>query len=261
MTNPPNTTYRTPDGTTVAFERCGEGGPDLLLLPGLLGSVSQWRRMLPALAARHRVVVADLRGHGASTTPAARLSPADMSADMCGLLDHLGIARAHVAGYSLGGYIGMLMALRAPERVAGVHLHATKFFWTPKAVDGALRQLEPEAIASRVPAYAEALARDHGAARWSALARQAADLVTRMPDDGLDEADAARVVCPVRVSVGDRDELVPVEEAVRLYRAIPGAELQVLPGVRHPLASVDPAGFAAGVVAWVAATGGLSSED
>jgi len=247
----PELAYRTPDGTAIAYERHGAQGTDVLLLPGLLGAMSQWRPMLPALSAGHRIVLADLRGHGASPSPAAELRPDDMAADALGLLDHLGISRAVVAGYSLGGYVGLLMALRAPERVAGVLMHGTKVYWTPEAAAGTLRQLDPEAIAAKVPAYAAALARDHGEG-WAEVVRRAARLVERMPSEGLEEAEAARVACPVRVSVGDRDELVPVGEAVRLYRALPGASLQVLPGVRHPLSSADPAGFAAGVGAFVA---------
>lgn len=234
------------DGTNIYYELVGEqtDGDYLLLLPGLLGAISaQWRNFQPALAGKYRLVSMDLRGHGLSENRRPQLLPERMVQDIVGLLDHLGVEGTHVAGYSLGGYLGLMLALHQPRRVYSLLMHATKFYWSAEAVEKIKRQLDPDKIAERAPAYANQLAEEHGASRWRALARQGGDLVAYTHEQGLTEGMAGRTQCRVLVSVGDRDELVPLTEALRLSRVIPEGELLVLPGVRHPFPSVRPVPF------------------
>lgn len=230
-----------PDGVAIYYETHGNAGiaPPIVLLPGLLGTVEgQWAGYGEALAATYPVVAMDLRGHGRSDDGSGALTLDALLGDVTGLLDHLGIARCHVAGYSLGGYLGFLLGLRRPDAVLTLFMHGTKFYWTPAAVAGTLRQLDPDAIVARVPAYAAQLAREHGTDRWPARVRAAAEFVAGMAEAQVPEAEAAAVRCPVIVSVGDRDELVPVDEAVRLRAALPDAGLLVLPRVRHAFNTV-----------------------
>lgn len=230
------------DGTELYFELFGgQDGekPVLLLLPGLLGSIStQWRNFIRPLSADYRLILLDLRGHGRSGNAADNLRPQRMVQDIIGLLDNLQINSAHIAGYSLGGYLGLLLAQSAPRRVRTLLMHATKFYWTPESAQSMSRQLDPEAMAEKVPTYADQLVQEHGARQWRDLVRQAADLVNFLVTNGLKERDVANLVTPLLVSVGERDELVPVAEAQRLSRVIEKAELIVLPGVRHPYATL-----------------------
>ncbi len=233
--------WRAADGVEIYYETHGTvgAGAPCVLLPGLLGSVAgQWAAHVDALSATHPVVAMDLRGHGRSGDGAGGLTLGDLAGDVAGLLDHLGVGPAHVVGYSLGGYLGILLGLRRPERVRTLFMHGTKFYWTPEAVAATLRQLDPDAIAARVPAFAAQLAAEHGAERWPARVRAAAAFVARMDAAQLPEAEAAGLRCPVVVSVGDRDELVPVDEAARLRAALPDAGLLVLPRVRHAFGTV-----------------------
>lgn len=231
------------DGTVINYEQHGQdaGKPVLLLLPGLLGSIGrQWHNFLPALTGEFRVILADLRGHGRSGNEGAALDPDRMVQDMAGLLDSLGHEAVHVAGYSLGGYLGLMLALHQPRRVTSLLMHATKFYWTTEAVNTMRQQLDPDQMAEKVPGYATRLAQEHGGRHWRELVRQAADLVGVIADKGVTENMAGQAQCPVMVSVGDRDELVHLPEAQRLSRVIPRGQLLVLPGVRHPYATVRP---------------------
>ncbi|MEW5838307.1 MAG: alpha/beta fold hydrolase [Pseudomonadota bacterium] len=104
------------------YEILGQGEP-LIILHGLFGSSANWRSVASALSSperpghgRWQVILPDLRNHGASPhTPAHRYL--DMVSDTLGLMDALGLPRAHLLGHSLGGKAAMLMASRAPERV------------------------------------------------------------------------------------------------------------------------------------------------
>lgn len=231
--------WKADDSSSISYEVHGNRqAPTLLLLPGLLGATNQWQRFLPALVADFRLILVDLRGHGRSENRATTLEPEQMVQDIAGLLDHLGINEIHIAGYSLGGYLGLMLHLNQPRRVPTLLMHATKFYWNEEAISRMRRQLDPDTLAEKVPSYATQLATDHGAIRWRNLVRQAADLVAQLGQSGLTEGMAHRAQIPVLVSVGDRDELIPLAEAQRLSRVFPNGKLLVLPGVQHPLASV-----------------------
>jgi pimeloyl-ACP methyl ester carboxylesterase len=234
-------TWTADDGTEINFELHGAGTKRdaLLLLPGLLGSVSsQWHSFLRPLSADFRLVLMDLRGHGRSTNQASSLSPDDMVQDIAGLLSHLQISAINVAGYDLGGYLGLLLALNNPNLVKTLLMHATKFYWTRDGAAKMREQLDPNRMATKVPTYADQLVQEHGARNWRELVRQAADLVGGLAQDGVSEAVLGGTKCPVIVSVGDRDGMVPLPEAQRLSRVIPGGKLLVLPGVSHAFRSV-----------------------
>ena len=101
-------------------------------------------------------------------------------------------------------------------------------------------QLDPDRLTEQAPAYAAQLSNEHGAARWRELARQSADLVAYLQLNGLSEEDLRDIGCPVLIAVGDRDQLVPLPEAARLSRIIPGAGLLVLPHTAHPFLALRP---------------------
>ena len=228
-------TYKADDGTLINYEQFSEPSSreNLLLLPGLIGSISsQWRQFVPSLTPQYRVILADLRGHGHSENKAPNLMPERMMHDIIGLLDSLHIDQVHVAGYSLGGYLGLLLHLNQPRRVQTLLMHATKYYWNEESVKKMGSQLDPDALSEKVPQYANQLAQEHGS-RWRKLVRQAAELVHHTWKDGLTENMVSQTQCPVLVSVGDRDELVQIPEALRLSRIIRLGELIVLPGVKH----------------------------
>jgi pimeloyl-ACP methyl ester carboxylesterase len=240
------TSWRADDGTEINFSVYGSKTHDntLLLLPGLLGALnSQWRNFIRPLSADFRIVAMDLRGHGRSKNNANDLNPERMVNDISGLLEYLNFETVHIAGYSLGGYLGLMLALKEPRRVSTLMMHASKFYWTKEAVDKMQDQLNPDSMAEKVPAYADLLVQAHGARHWRILVRQAADLVAYLSDNGLTERMVSHTQCPVLVSVGDEDKMVPVTEALRLSRVLPKGQLIVLPGVNHPYRTIKKTPF------------------
>ena len=102
----------------------GEGDP-LLLVMGFGGDHLAWGLQMPAFAARHRVIAFDNRGVGQTGAPDAPYTTLEMADDAVGLLDALGIERAHVLGVSMGGMIAQELALNHPGRVRTLQLHCT----------------------------------------------------------------------------------------------------------------------------------------
>jgi pimeloyl-ACP methyl ester carboxylesterase len=106
-------------GTGICYEVTGQGRP-VVLLHGFPDSGRLWRHQVPALSrAGFQVIVPDLRGYGGSDKPAAVASYAmsALAADISGLLDHLGIGRAHLVGHDWGAALGWVLALLQPDRV------------------------------------------------------------------------------------------------------------------------------------------------
>lgn len=111
------------NGVDIAYAAGGAGAP-LLLLHGFPQNSALWARVAPLLARERRVVVADLRGHGASSKPAG--TPAysfrEMGGDMLALMRHLGHETFDLAGHDRGGRVAHRMALDAPGRIARIAL-------------------------------------------------------------------------------------------------------------------------------------------
>jgi pimeloyl-ACP methyl ester carboxylesterase len=92
------------------------GGDPLLLVHGWPQHWFEWRRLIPELAGRYRVICPDLRGFGWSDAPPGRYEKETLARDLLGLLDALGLDRVRLVGHDWGGFTGFLACLRAPER-------------------------------------------------------------------------------------------------------------------------------------------------
>jgi 3-oxoadipate enol-lactonase len=103
-------------GVSLHIEEAGQGSP-VVALHGLGSSGRDWGAVTPLLAARHRVIVPDLRGHGRSERPPGRYHVPRFAADVAAVCDHLAVDRAHVVGLSLGGMIAFELALARPDLV------------------------------------------------------------------------------------------------------------------------------------------------
>jgi 3-oxoadipate enol-lactonase len=95
----------------------GESAPPLLLSNSLGTSLEMWEPQIAALAGRFRVIRYDSRGHGHSTVTPGPYTIEQVASDALGLLDKLAVPRAHFCGLSMGGMVGMLLGIHAPQRI------------------------------------------------------------------------------------------------------------------------------------------------
>lgn len=226
-------------------------GDPVLLIMGWGGDHTAWAFQIPALAARYRVIALDNRGAGQSDAPDAPYTIRGMGGDALGLLDALGIGRAHVCGASMGGMIAQELALGAPERVLSLQLHCT--LARPDAYGGLLvesllrvrahedaegwaRALLPWLVSRRTVAeHPEFVslwvqrARDNPYPTSLVGLRRQAEAVGE--HDTLDRL--GRIARPTLVTTGAEDILVPPVFSREIHARIPGAELAVIPGAGH----------------------------
>jgi pimeloyl-ACP methyl ester carboxylesterase len=111
--------YAEVNGLTMYFETHGSGRP-LILLHGGLGSGEMFGSILPALAERHQVIAVDLQGHGRTADIDRPLDTWFMADDIAALIDHLGLDRPDLVGFSLGGGVALRAAAKYPEKVGRV---------------------------------------------------------------------------------------------------------------------------------------------
>lgn len=167
------------DGATL-HARIGGDGPPLVLLHGYPQSHLMWRKIAPALSARFTVVVPDLRGYGASSTPASRngegYSKRVMAEDVRQLMGALGFPRFHVAGHDRGARVAYRLALDAPEaveKIAVLDIVPTAVMWRGMDAKRAMQVYhwmflaQPEPLPETLIGQASTSYIDHTLASWT----------------------------------------------------------------------------------------------
>ncbi|WP_326563505.1 alpha/beta hydrolase [Micromonospora peucetia] len=130
--------YAEVGGLRLWHEEHGTGRP-LLLLHGGFGAVEMFSAILPALAARRRVIAVDLQGHGRTADVDRPLRYESMADDVAALIDHLGLTEADVLGYSLGGGVALRTAIQHPavvRRLVVVSAPYRREGWYPGVLAG-----------------------------------------------------------------------------------------------------------------------------
>jgi pimeloyl-ACP methyl ester carboxylesterase len=107
-------------------------GPPVLLLHGWPQHWYMWRDVIPVVAPHARVIAPDFRGFGWSEVPDSGYEKLQLARDMVALLDELGVEEVTVAGHDWGGYVGLLLALEHPERVASLLVANMLPPWRPR---------------------------------------------------------------------------------------------------------------------------------
>lgn len=220
------------EGGELHVEELGTGEP-LLLLHGLTGTGADFQHVfdLDALAATHRVIIPDARGHGRSTNTTGAFTFRRCADDVIAVLDALGVEQARAIGVSLGAKTLLHVATAHPARLrALVLVSATPRFPEPtRALFRAAAALEhtPEEWAAMRALHVHG--DDQIAALWQLPRRFAEDST----DMCFTPERLAAVTAKTLVVSGDRDPLYPVELAVELFRGIPRASLWVVPGGAH----------------------------
>jgi 3-oxoadipate enol-lactonase len=232
----------------------GSGSP-LLLVHGLMVTGEMFEPVIDQLAARHCVIVPDLRGHGRSRGLPPPYTAAQLAADLSRLLDHLGIDSTAVLGYSQGGAIAQQLALDHPERCGRLVLACTFAFnmaTTRERLEGhllppLLRVLGTRGLAKLVVSQA---AKQLGTQRADWLAGLMADQDRKLMGAAWKETMAfdsrrrlAEIACPTLVVAASNDRAVPMHHAKMLHDSITGSQLVIIDGADHVLIWTHPGEF------------------
>ena len=221
--------YAQANGIRLYYEVHGQGSP-LLLLHGGVGDGRQFEKQLPAFTPEYRCIVPDSRAQGRSTDGPGPLTYHQMAEDMIVLLDQLHVKRVDIMGWSDGGVIGLDMAMHHPQRVRRVVTFGTNF-----RADG-LNQpdIDWNATASAEsfgPGMKEAYEKQNPEpARYGEAMNKVIAMWRTLPKWTLGELGTIRA--RVLVGAGEHD-VIRRDHSEALAKAIPGAELWIVPGASH----------------------------
>lgn len=226
------------EGVTIYYELYGQGEPLILLHAGSLTG-GMWEPYLAAFAGRYRVVVPDLPGHGRSGHSTRAMSYRHLADDIAAFLQALDLRNPLIAGFSDGGQVALEIGMRYPTlpramAIGGVVIKygdGVRAFVRSALGDDSSTEIDTTLLARNHPDWAAWLDQLYGVDGWKPLLTELKQMwITPL---NYTTADFAAVSAPTLVMIGDRDELVPVEEAAELYHYLPTAELAVVPNAHH----------------------------
>jgi pimeloyl-ACP methyl ester carboxylesterase len=212
----------------------------LLLLHGALGSQSQFNELSKALSPFYEVYSLDFYGHGSEAFSSEPYSIPEFAAQIEKWLDENNLTGINIFGYSMGGYVALYLAAKAPAKVKRIFTLATKFDWTEESAAKETKMLDAEKIETKVPVFAQELANRHGVHHWKNVLAKTSEMMLGLgKEKALTAEKLSQIQIPVQLSVGDRDPMVSLEETVEVYKTLPNAQLLVLPKTIHPLERIS----------------------
>jgi len=242
-TSNPAGKYASVNGINLYYEMHGTGKP-LVMLHGGFGTFEMFAALSPALALDHQVIGVDLYGHGRTALTDRPMRFEQMADDIAGLIHHLGLEKADLLGFSLGGAVALQTAIRHPERVNKLVLISTPFKragWHPEMQVG-MTSIVPEFFMSTpiYDAYMSVAPRPEDFPGFVAKMREAMS----QDYDWTEGVSALRT--PTLIIAGDADGLPP-SHAVEFFNLLGGglkdagwngehlipSQLAILPGATH----------------------------
>jgi pimeloyl-ACP methyl ester carboxylesterase len=254
LAGPATSGYAPVNGLKLYYEIHGSGQP-LILIHGGLGASDMFAAIVPTLAANRQVIAVDLQGHGRTADIDRALGYDTMADDIAALLKHLGIEKADVMGYSVGGGVAMRTAIQHPDIVRKLVVVSATFRrdgWYPEILAG---------MAQTGPDTAEAMKQTRMYQLYSRIAPKPADwpvLLTKLSEllkkDYDWSQDVVAIKAPTLLVFGDADS-VRTAHAVQFFELLgggrkaggwdgsgmPSARLAILPGTTHYTIFSSPA--------------------
>ena len=242
-TNHPTGNYASVNGIDLYYEIHGSGQP-LVMLHGGFGTFDMFTALSPALTLAHQVIGVDLYGHGRTAITDRPINFEQMADDIAGLIDHLGLEKADVLGYSLGGAVALQTAIRHPERIDKLVVISTPFKragWHPEMQAG-MASIAPEFFLGTPlhDAYMSVAPRPEDFSRFVAKMKEGMS----QDYDWTEQVSALKM--PTLIVAGDSDGLPPAH-AVAFFNLLGGglkdagwngehlipSQLAILPGATH----------------------------
>ncbi|WP_027910301.1 alpha/beta fold hydrolase [Pseudomonas sp. URMO17WK12:I4] len=250
-------------GCRLYFEEHGAGSP-MLLVHGLGSSTLDWELQIPVLAAHHRVVALDVRGHGRSDKARQRYRIADFAGDVAALIEHLQLPPVHLVGISMGGMIGFQLGVDQPQLLRSLTIVNSTPEVKAKKPSDYLQIAKRWTLARLLPleTTAKALARLLFPKPEQAELRRKVE--ERWPRNHkrayLASLDAiigwgvrerlGRITCPTLVISADRD-YTPVAQKQAYVNELPDARLLVIDDSRHATPLDQPERFNRSLLAFM----------
>jgi esterase/lipase len=212
---------------------------DLILLHGAIGSKEQLKLLEESLSDKFRVHNFNFSGHGGNQM-SEKFSIENFAKEVLEYMDLKQIGSANIFGYSMGGYVALYLAKNHLDKVKKVFTLGTKFLWTPEIADREIKMLNANKITEKLPAFAKALENRHQPNDWKIVLQETSDMMIELGNKNvLEQEDFKEIKQAVTIAIGDKDNMVTLEETIDVYRRLSKANLIVFPNTQHSIEKVD----------------------
>lgn len=261
-------------GAKLHYTDAGSGDETIVFSHGLLMSGKMFADQIEVLKSNYRCIAFDHRGQGQSSVTETGYDMDDLTEDARALIDQLGVGPCHFVGLSMGGFIGMRLAARHPEMIKSLVILDSSADPEPEENHGRYGKLNFVArwfglglVAGKVMPIlfgrtfltdpGKAAARKHWKAQIASgdrlgITRAVKGVIKRK--GVLDEIGAIK--CPTLVLVGDEDVATVPDKSRRIQNAVPGAEMEIIPGAGHSSTIEQPERVTAALGAFLDRVGG-----
>ena len=220
-----------------------DGKDPVILLHGGFVSSDEWGLEVPLLSKTHKVIIVDSRGHGRSSMSDQPLGYNLMASDVLQLMDYLKIKKASIVGWSDGGIIGLILAIKYPERVNKLFTFGTNYNLSGYKTEPFDSALSARFMARVQANYRKLSPTPDGFAR---LRKALGKMYSTEPD--LIPAEIKTIKAPTVIACGQYEQFIKLEHFQDLAHLIPNAKIVILPNVSHGGPLQDPAHFHEAVV-------------
>ena len=220
--------YTEINNISMYYEVYGKGEP-VLLLHGGLGSISNFSNQIEAFSDSFRVIAPDSRGQGRSTGAESKITYEQMTLDVLGLLDYLGIDKTNIVGWSDGGIIGLKLAIERPERINKLVTVGSNF--SPEGLNSKtieiIKKAHPGSWKEVVDGYKSISPNPD---QWPIVFNSIKKMWLTSPN--ISEDELSLIKSSTLIVCGDQDG-IKLEHTSQLFNSIPNAQLFIVPGTTH----------------------------
>lgn len=211
----------------------------LLLLHGAIGTMDQFLSLKEELDKMFEVYCFNFSGHGNSCLPGS-FSMESFAEETSNFIKIHQLNQPLVFGYSMGGYIAMYTELTKPGTFGKIATLGTKFQWNEAVAAKEIKMLQPDIIEQKVPAFAQQLAIKHGIDQWKQVLLKTAEMLTNLGNNPLlNSAAFGKIYCPSVIMIGEKDNMVSLEECMATAKSLPNSTFILLPDTAHPIEQVN----------------------
>ncbi|MHA1909751.1 MAG: alpha/beta fold hydrolase [Candidatus Thorarchaeota archaeon] len=234
--------YAEVNGIKFYYEELGSGPPLILIHGGIGNSRSNWGPCYEFFAKHFRVLALDSRGHGKSENPSKEISYKLMADDTVEFIKKLGLEEPLVCGWSDGGQIALEIGIGYPDAAKAIVAGGVLSKITDHYVQGMKAwgingpgDVDVPKLQEAVPEFTAGLKEMHshvyGDDYWKELLIMSSKMWTN--PDSFPQERIRQITTPTLIVQGDRDEAVPLEDAVNIFKMLPNGELAIIAGAGH----------------------------
>jgi pimeloyl-ACP methyl ester carboxylesterase len=211
---------------------------DILLLHGALGSKQQFAQLESAIADKFKVHTLNFSGHGSRQWHHHAFTIQNFAHEVLDWMNEHYIQLIDIFGYSMGGYVALWLARFYPERVGKVFTLGTKLKWNVEEAGKEIKNLDPERVKEKIPAFADAMEKTHGEHEWKSIMTRTALLMKDLAHTHLTDQDFIKIEKPILLGRGEKDAMVTFEETDYVQHLLKNSELKTYEGIPHSIEKV-----------------------